>query len=185
MIAPRSISAEFSSGILEAKPKEEPGSTVDRSLEVRRCAMESSFSPASGRLFTMRNLMNRFTLSLLVSVLSVGMASTAYAQSKTREQVLQELQQARAAGLITYGEQAYPPAFSQLSTKTRARVGEELREAKAAGLVNNAEQAYPPALLETSSQSKPRGEIRAELDAAKAAGQISFGELDYPPDTNG
>lgn len=91
-------------------------------------------SPSSGRLFTIKKLLNRFTFALLVSVPSVGIASTAYAQSKTREQVLQELQQSRAAVLITYCKQAYAPVCSHTSSKTRPRAVRNCARRKLLGL---------------------------------------------------
>ncbi|WP_410366743.1 DUF4148 domain-containing protein [Achromobacter mucicolens] len=144
----------------------------------------SSFSPSRITLL-MRNHMNRLTLALISSALSIGIASTGLAQPKTGEQVQQELQQARTAGQVTYGELAYPPSLPSTPAKTRSDVAEELRAAQADGQVTYAELDYPPAPSAASSRRMTREEVRAELDDAKADGQTSFAELDYPPPNNG
>ncbi|MBB1593116.1 DUF4148 domain-containing protein [Achromobacter sp. UMC46] len=72
---------------------------------------------------------------LLILALSIAAAASAVqAEPKTREQVAAELQQAKAAGLVTYGEQEYPPQIYQPSSKTRAEVRADLRLWTRAGL---------------------------------------------------
>ena len=62
----------------------------------------------------------------------------------TRAEVLQQLAEARAAGEIPNGEQAYPATPRASETRlTRDQVLQELRAARAAGLIVNGEQAYP------------------------------------------
>ena len=108
-------------------------------------------------------------------------ASPTTGKSKTRAQVRAELAAAKAAGLVTYGEQEYPvtpPSSAQ--EKTREQVRAELAAAKAAGLVTYGEQEYP-ATHPSAVPGKTREQVRVELAAAKAAGQVTYGELDYPP----
>lgn len=52
--------------------------------------------------------MKALATALMVTATLVGM-SAAHADGKTREQVQQELQAARAAGQVTFGELDYPP----------------------------------------------------------------------------
>ena len=49
--------------------------------------------------------------ALMVTAALAGM-SAAHADGKTREQVQQELQAAKAAGTVTFGELDYPPAVA-------------------------------------------------------------------------
>jgi len=67
------------------------------------------------------------------------------ASTVTRAQVRDELAQARAAGEIANGEQAYP-AFAQSGQQqaSRAQVRQDLRDARVAGALSNGEQSYPP-----------------------------------------
>lgn len=65
--------------------------------------------------------------------------------SLTRAQVQAELQAARQAGQITYGEEEYPvSAYAEASTVSRAQVRAELDQARAQGLLTYGEEAYPP-----------------------------------------
>ncbi len=52
----------------------------------------------------------------------------------------------RAAGLVTYGEQDYPPALPSQSDKTRDQTVAELREARLRGQMKSGELDYPPAV---------------------------------------
>lgn len=62
----------------------------------------------------------------------------------SREQVVAELAQAKAAGLLTSGEQDYPPPCAATGpTKTREQVLAELAEAKATGKYHFGELDYP------------------------------------------
>jgi len=102
--------------------------------------------------------MKALASALMVTAALAGMTA-AHAEGKTRAQVQQELQDAKAAGQVTFGEQDYPPAA--------------------------ATQAVAPAAAETAPASraagKTREQVRAELAQAKARGEYTFGELDYPP----
>ena len=108
-------------------------------------------------------------------------AQSVSATGKTREQVRAELAAAKAAGVVTYGEQEYPvvPPASGPS-KTREQVRAELAQAKAAGLVTYGEQEYP-VTPPSSDSGKTREQVRAELAEAKAAGLVTYGEQEYPP----
>ena len=65
--------------------------------------------------------------------------------SLTRAQVVADLQDARAQGLVTTGELAYPPVARQAGSQvTRAQVRQELSAAQAAGLDMSGELDYPP-----------------------------------------
>lgn len=58
----------------------------------------------------------------------------------------EELDAARAAGLVTYGEQDYPPALPSQSDQTRDQTVAELREARLRGQMKSGELDYPPAV---------------------------------------
>lgn len=67
------------------------------------------------------------------------------ANAPTRAQVIAELAQAKAAGLVTYGEEEYPvQQAATTSGKSRAQVVAELAEAKANGQYTFGELDYPP-----------------------------------------
>ncbi|WP_237174053.1 DUF4148 domain-containing protein [Paracandidimonas lactea] len=90
-------------------------------------------------------------------------------ERKTRAQVVAELQEARASGLLSSGELDYPPVISdRSSSKSRQTVLAELDAARKAGMLSNGELDYPPASAVKSS--KTRAEVRAELAAYEAAG---------------
>ncbi|HUG60003.1 MAG TPA: DUF4148 domain-containing protein [Candidimonas sp.] len=101
-------------------------------------------------------------MKTLVSALMISasvLAGTAYADdssSPTREQVVTELQQARAAGLISNGEEAYPVTVRSASTENRTQVQEELSAAVAAGQVNIGEDVeYPPVTVAGNIATRP------------------------------
>ncbi|HYG45136.1 MAG TPA: DUF4148 domain-containing protein [Bordetella sp.] len=63
----------------------------------------------------------------------------------TRAQVQADLAQAKAAGLVTFGEQDYPAVqVSTAAGKTRQQVRDELADAKANGQYTFGELDYPP-----------------------------------------
>lgn len=106
----------------------------------------------------MKTLVSALMISATVFT---GAAYAADSSSPTRAQVIAEMQQAKAAGLISSGEQAYPVAISTASTKDRAQVQQELSAAIAAGQVSIGEQAYP--LTAGTNSTKTRAEVKAEL----------------------
>jgi len=116
--------------------------------------------------------MNRLTL--LILAISVAAAAPAVqAEPKTREQVRLELEQAKNAGQVTFGELDYPPAIaSSQAGKTSAQVADELQRAKAAGLVTYGELDYPPSRPATAS--KTRAEVRADLNLWKRSGMADL-----------
>jgi hypothetical protein len=92
---------------------------------------------------------------------------------KTRAQVVAELQQARAQGLLSTGELDYPPAIEQASTTTRAQVQAELAAAEAAGRINSGEFAnYPVAVATSAPSAVTRAEVEAEYTKLASAGQL-------------
>ncbi|CAM4081584.1 DUF4148 domain-containing protein [Bordetella muralis] len=65
------------------------------------------------------------------------------ANAPTRAQVVADLAQAKAAGLVTYGEQEYPVAIANHSNKNRDQVVAELAQAKANGEYSFGDLDYP------------------------------------------
>lgn|SRR5690606_8786729 len=112
-----------------------------------------------------------------LAALTLGLASVGLAQAAdlTRAQVLDQLHEAQAQGLVNMGDNQPYPMDTATSTRSRADVINELRLAQAQGLVvAGGEQAtldYPQIAQGTP---KSRTEVRAELAAARAAGQLFF-----------
>lgn len=116
-------------------------------------------------------------IALALAVTSSAVTAETYAQSvnapgKSRAQVVEELKQARAAGLMPAGDANYPALPAFVSTKTRAQVIEELKQARAAGLMPVGDASYPPQAAFVSS--KTREQVQAEL-----------AEFQKHPDTQG
>jgi len=66
------------------------------------------------------------------------------ADAPTRAQVMTELEQAKAAGLVTFSNLDYPPVQSaSASDKSREQVREELAESKANGQYSFSNLDYP------------------------------------------
>ena len=82
-------------------------------------------------------------------------------QGKTRTQVIAELKQAEAQGLVTAGDAYYPPQRPFVSTKTRDQVVNELKQARAQGLVRSGDAYYPETPVFQSVKS--RAQVEAEL----------------------
>lgn len=72
-----------------------------------------------------------------------GVYGQADQDAPARAQVVADLAQAKANGLVTYGEEDYPAQIASHSTKSRAQVVAELAQAKQAGLVTYGEEDYP------------------------------------------
>jgi len=109
-------------------------------------------------------------LSALIISASV-VAGTAYAGDSstiTRAQVIAELQQARAAGLVSQGELDYPPEIKPHSTLSAAQVKADLAAAIAAGKLSTGELDYPPE--KAAGDSKSRAEVKAELQKYLSSG---------------
>ncbi|MFT0546169.1 DUF4148 domain-containing protein [Allopusillimonas ginsengisoli] len=117
----------------------------------------------------MKTLVTGLMLSFSLLAGAAQAANVDASEAKTRAQVLVELQEARALGLLSNGELDYPPAVSDSSnSKSRQAVLAELDAARKAGTLSSGELDYPPAFPIRSS--KTRAEVRAELAAYEAAG---------------
>lgn len=141
------------------------------------------YRPAASRQYggTQTNAKD-FHANLRLSALTLCLAfvaGAAHAEGKTREQVRAELMEAKAAGLVTYGEQQYPVDVPDNAVKTRQQVLEERDAARAAGQITRGELDYPPVAREAAG--KTREQVIAEMRQARAQGLMKSGELDYPP----
>jgi hypothetical protein len=122
--------------------------------------------------------MKAFASVLMISAsLIAGAAQAATSAdapvSKTRAQVVAELQQARAEGLLSTGEADYPAVVqANAGAKTRAQVESELVVAEAAGQVSTGESDYPPLAAQTNASSTTRAAVEAEYAQLAAAGQL-------------
>ena len=116
--------------------------------------------------------MQTLRLSALTLCLAF-VASAAHAEGKTREQVRAELMEAKAAGLVTYGEQQYPVDVPDNAVKTRQQVLEERDAARAAGQITRGELDYPPVAREAAG--KTREQVIAEMRQARAQGPDEVG----------
>lgn len=112
---------------------------------------------------------------LMISIsLVAGIAQAASLDmqtSKTRAQVIVELHEARALGLLSDGELDYPVEQQTSNSKTRQDVRAELAAARAAGTLSEGELDYPPVVLDHNS--KTRQEVQAEFDTARQSGELS------------
>ncbi|TEA79001.1 DUF4148 domain-containing protein [Allopusillimonas ginsengisoli] len=102
------------------------------------------------------------TIAALLAFSTVaGVANAAADIPKTRTQVVAELQEAQAKGLVTIGEQPYPVEVAS-SSKSRAEVLAELQEAKTTGLITLGEDSEYPVIVHSSD--KTRTQVQRELD---------------------
>ncbi|MBO1114052.1 DUF4148 domain-containing protein [Bordetella petrii] len=99
------------------------------------------------------------TLKTLIVVSQLALAAGAYAADveqpaplpqsqvagKTRAQVVAELREARAAGLVWSQEATAPVQQAADSSLTRTQVWAELQQARRQGLVSTGDLDYPPA----------------------------------------
>src|SRR5690606_7476547 len=90
--------------------------------------------------------------------------------TKTRAQVVAELQAAQSQGLISEGELDYPIAQTASSHKSRAEVQAELAAAQSTGQISEGELDYPPVAVAESDKS--RAQVQAELFDYVSSGQI-------------
>src|SRR3546814_17377740 len=119
----------------------------------------------------MKTVLTGFTVSFSL-VAGIAQASPVNSpEPKTRAEVVAELREARALGLISDGELDYPTLKSEpLNSKSRQEVLAELETAHEAGTLSYGELDYPP---ETRSSSPvTRAQVQAELFEYKAAGQM-------------
>src|SRR3546814_14046039 len=89
------------------------------------------------------------------------------APSKTRAQVVAELHQAQAQGLISQNKLDYPVSLPATQHKTRQQVVAELARAKAAGQLSTNRLDYHVASTTTTSTS--RSEVVDQLVAYQAS----------------
>src|SRR3546814_14959381 len=92
------------------------------------------------------------------------------APTKTRAQVVAELQAAQSQGLISSGELDYPLAAAPTSNVSRADVQAELAAAQAAGTISQGELDYPP--VAAAESTKTRAQVQAELHNYIASGHV-------------
>src|SRR3546814_4216338 len=111
------------------------------------------------------------TLASLLLISATVAGTAAYAQdnqthSLTRAQVAAELQAAKAAGQVSFGDLDYPPVVNQASSLTRAQVVAELQAAKAAGQVvyGETEEAAIPVASSTLTREQI-GRANVELQS--------------------
>lgn len=84
--------------------------------------------------------------------------------TKSRAQVIAELKQASAQGLVTGGEEPFYPRLPETSTKSRAQVIGELKQARAIGMAVGADPFYPHIVEAPTTRSQ--AEVRAEANQA-------------------
>ena len=124
------------------------------------------------------------TLASLLLISATFAGATAYAQdsqaeSLTRAQVVAELQAAKAAGLVSFGDLDYPPALTHNSSASRSQVVAELRAAKVAGQVTYGDLDYPP-VNAVADSTLTREQVHAEVVAIHKNGPVAFGGEGYP-----
>lgn len=98
--------------------------------------------------------------------------------AKTRAQVVAELNEARAQGLLSYSEADFPNMPKFISTKTRAQVVAELNEARTQGLLNYSEADFPR--IPESVSTTTRAQVIAKTNEARAQGLLSYSEANFP-----
>lgn len=88
-------------------------------------------------------------------------------QAKTRAQVVAELHQAQAQGLISQNKLDYPVSLPATQHKTRQQVLAELASAEATGQISTNKLDYPVA--SQAAAPKARAQVVAELMAYESA----------------
>ncbi len=107
--------------------------------------------------------MKVITIAAMLAFATVaGAANAAVDAPKTRAQVVAELHEAQAQGLMSAGEQPYPVEVASSHSKSRAEVLAELKAAENAGYVTVGEASQYPQIAEQSS--KTRAQVQAELE---------------------
>ena len=117
-----------------------------------------------------------------LAALSLGLASVGLAQAAdlSRAEVVQQLHEAQAQGVVTIGDQPGYPVESAPSTLSRSEVVNALRLAQAQGQVELGEQAHYPQ-VPAEGASKSRAQVLAELAAARTDGSVIVGESEQYP----
>lgn len=109
-------------------------------------------------------------------------------RGKTRAQVIAEVLDARAKGLLDFNDANYPIEISEANGqatpgKTRAQVMAEVLDARAKGQLDFNDATYAANIGETESQTVPgktREQMMAEVLEAQKQGLLSFNDADYP-----
>lgn len=108
--------------------------------------------------------MKALTIAAMLAFSTIaGAANAAVDAPKTRTQVITELHEAQAQGLMSVGEQPYPVDIAASSSKSRAEVLAELQDAENAGYVVVGEDAQYPSIAQSSDKS--RAQVQAELNS--------------------
>lgn len=98
---------------------------------------------------------------------------TKFVSTKTRAEVVAELQQARANGELQINDATYPDksiASATVSTKTRAEVIDELKQARANGELPINDATYPDkAIVSAQVSTKTRAQVVEELKQYRQA----------------
>lgn len=114
-------------------------------------------------------------IALTLLAAGAAMADGGASAALSREQVIAELQRARAAGEMDHldSEIGYTPQLA-VSTKTRAEVVAELQRARAAGEMDqlDSEGGYVPKI--TTASTTTRAQVLAELERARASGELEL-----------
>ncbi|WP_394780213.1 DUF4148 domain-containing protein [Undibacterium sp.] len=102
------------------------------------------------------------------------------ADGKTRQQVINELNDARAQGLLKFSDADYPVLPAAASTLSRAQVVADIQQASKDGtLFSDYDYDYPRALPVVASE-KSRAEVKAGIAMARADGTLFAPDWDYP-----
>lgn len=103
--------------------------------------------------------------------LSAGMATAQATSDVSRAQVLNELHQARAQGLISDGELGYPVQTAPASQKTRSQVLAELDVAFQKGEINEYGMNFTP---RKATSTKSRSQVVSDLHQYQATHEDAF-----------
>ncbi|MFT0545615.1 DUF4148 domain-containing protein [Allopusillimonas ginsengisoli] len=119
-----------------------------------------------------------FSAVMVAASLSLGMAAaqatpqpSSQASTVTRAEVLNELHQAQAQGLISEGELGYPVEVAPTSEKSYAEVQSELLAAFDAGQINEYGMNFAPRV---ATSTKTRAQVVASLHQYKATHGSEF-----------
>ncbi|WP_394780103.1 DUF4148 domain-containing protein [Undibacterium sp.] len=100
---------------------------------------------------------------------------------KTRQQVLDELTQARAQGTLFSSDYDWPTFPALKSTTTRAEVIAEVKQARQDGsLLADADYDYPRIAPIAAGTGKTRAQVKQEVAMARADGTLFVPDWDYP-----
>jgi anti-sigma28 factor (negative regulator of flagellin synthesis) len=120
--------------------------------------------------------MKAIATALIVSFAAVTGAHAAdVSSSKTRAEVVTELNAAIANGTANVSGLEYPLALEQTNSKSREQVVAELRAAQANGTANVSGLEYPQAVaVQGQDQDVSRRQVQAELESFRAQSSERF-----------